>query len=130
MIEEIKKEIKKTFYIDEDDMHFEKANINIDSLFEILDKYKDKEIKFEDGSSKYAIVKVPELKIEDGSSRYAIVKVPELKIENIKNYNNQPDYKSAFEELKHKNLILKTPNMKLLNLEMQELENKYNLGGE
>ena len=39
-------------------------------------------------------------------------------------------YKSAWEELKNKNLILKTPNMKLLNLEMQELEQKYNLGGE
>lgn len=46
MLEKIKKEIKKTFYIDEDDMHFEEANINIDSLFEILDKYKDKECKY------------------------------------------------------------------------------------
>ena len=65
MLEEIKMELKKTFYIDENDMHFERANINIDSLFEILDRYKEKEIKFEDGSSKYAIVKVPELKFQD-----------------------------------------------------------------
>lgn len=108
MIEEIKKEIKETFYIDEDDMHFEKANINIDSLFEILDKYKDKEIKFEDGSSKYCIVKVPELKIED-----------------IKNYNNQPDYKGAWEELKTNEMAVDKISLDI----MQELEQKYKLGG-
>jgi hypothetical protein len=45
-IEEIKKEIKNTFYIDENNMHFEVAKINIDTLFKILDKYKDKEDKY------------------------------------------------------------------------------------
>lgn len=46
MTEEIKKEIKNTFYIDEDNMHFEVAEININTLFKILDKYKDKEDKY------------------------------------------------------------------------------------
>lgn len=46
MIEEIKKEIKNTFYIDEDNMHFEVAEININTLFKILDKHKDKEDKY------------------------------------------------------------------------------------
>lgn len=39
MIENIKKEIKNTFYIDEYNMHFEVAEININTLFKILDKY-------------------------------------------------------------------------------------------
>ena len=43
MTEEIKKEIKNTFYIDEDNMHFEVAEININTLFKILDKYKDQD---------------------------------------------------------------------------------------
>jgi hypothetical protein len=46
MMEEIKKEIKNTFYIDENNMHFEVAEININILFKILDKYKDKEDKY------------------------------------------------------------------------------------
>lgn len=46
MTEEIKKEIKNTFYIDEDNTHFEVAEININTLFKILDKYKDKEDKY------------------------------------------------------------------------------------
>ena len=41
ILEEIKKEIKKTFYMDENDMNFEIAKVHIDTLFEILDKYKD-----------------------------------------------------------------------------------------
>lgn len=38
------------------------------------------------------------------------------------------NYKNAWEDLYNKNLMLKTPNMKLLQLEMQELEQKYDLG--
>lgn len=91
VLEEIKKEIKKTFYIDEDDMHFEKANINIDSLFEILDKY-----------------------------------------------NNQPDYKGAWEEFKK--IVDDDNTPRLANLmsdgsrrnieyEIKKLEEEFNLGG-
>ena len=38
--------------------------------------------------------------------------------------------RAMWEELYNKNLMLKTPNMKLLQLEMKELEQKYNLGSD
>jgi hypothetical protein len=57
-IEEIKKEIKNTFYIDENNMHFEVAKINIDTLFKILDKYKDKEDKLREYITSYESISI------------------------------------------------------------------------
>lgn len=115
MIENIKKEIEN-IQIKEHMTVYGLQNI----ILEILDKYKDKEIKFEDGSSKFAIVKVPKLDVN-----------------NIKNYN-QHDYKSAWNELKNQstNYITKYLDKfgfveeKTLNKLIEELEQKYNLGGE
>lgn len=130
MIEEIKNEI-----IDLTPLFGNKEGVCVlrKEVFEILDKYKDKEIKFEDGSSKFAIVKVPKLNVD-----------------NIKNYN-QPDYKSAFEELKQYNIDLDKTNAETLVkdnsefyhyqrgfmmgtknqiIKTKELEQKYKLGGE
>ena len=50
-------------------------------------------------------------------------------LEILDKYNNQSNYKSAWNRLKERNLLLRTPNMRLLTHEMEELEQKYNLGG-
>lgn len=107
MIEEIKKEIEKESYNE----NFYTKVIQLEDLFKILDKYKDKEIKFDDRTSKYAIVKVPE-------------------------YTNK--YKKCWEELK--DLHLKTKGLlanKEINSsdiivynEMLELEQKHNIDTE
>ena len=61
---------------------------------------------------------------EDGTTKYFVVKIPELKIENIKNYNNQPDYKSDIELFNLANKTLKDEN-NTLNKGIDELIEKY-----
>lgn len=67
MIEEIKKEIEILVVLDDVLYCKDCGSRNIkksykpykigENIMKILDKYKDKEIKFDDGSSKYAVVK-------------------------------------------------------------------------
>jgi len=94
MLEEIKKEIENyTLHL------VEPIAISTvrEQIFEILDKYQDKEID---------------------------------KTKFINEFLEANPWKKMWEELKDKNLLLATPNMKLLRISMQELEQKYNIGSE
>lgn len=75
MIEEIKKEIEPLLVLDDVLYCKDCGSRNIkksykpykigENIMKILDKYKDKEIKFDDGSSKYAVVKAPVVQIKN-----------------------------------------------------------------
>jgi cation transport regulator ChaB len=99
MIEEIKKEIE--LYIIKN--HKDRYDELVDDIWEILDKYKDKEIKFDDGSSKYAVVKVPVVQIKN-------------------------KYKEAWEELKEDCREVEENNDYILYERLQQLEQKYGIG--
>jgi cation transport regulator ChaB len=99
MIEEIKKEIE--LYIIKN--HKDRYDELVDDIWEILDKYKDKEIKFDDGSSKYAVVKVPVVQIKN-------------------------KYKKAWEEFKEFiNIDFIEIYKREIDNEIEELEKKHNI---
>ena len=67
----------------------------------------------------------------DSNDKLKFIKINDKIAKTLDKYNNQPDYKSAWENLKRQGFNRSSDIVAHEYLkDMQELEQKYNLGGE
>ena len=115
-----------TFIVDVDayDKIIKRTDENVDKMQQELDK-----LKIENNKLKQWDKNKDTRNSRQRIANAKLIKENKELQEKLNKYNNQSNYKSAWNRLKKRNLLLRTPDMRLLTHEMEEQEKIFNLGG-